>query len=172
MLRISKPVLLAFVATTLSGACLHFVYALFPNPVFALFSPVNESLWEHLKILFWPGLMAALCLRRRADAGGLAARLLALLLAGAVMLVVGYVYHIPLGGDALSFDICLYVLVMAMAFVLPGWFSGRISRRGRDAVYFLTLVTGVAILLFTFLPPGFLLFADLSGGVPRSGPPC
>lgn len=52
--------LAVFAAATLLGACLHFVYALFPNPVTALISPTCESLWEHLKLLFWPYL-AAMC---------------------------------------------------------------------------------------------------------------
>ena len=30
----------------------HFIYEWFPNKLFALFFPVNESIWEHMKILF------------------------------------------------------------------------------------------------------------------------
>lgn len=30
----------------------HFVYDLFPNVVSSIFFPVNESIWEHMKILF------------------------------------------------------------------------------------------------------------------------
>ena len=30
----------------------HFMYDLLPNNFFALFFPVNESIWEHMKILF------------------------------------------------------------------------------------------------------------------------
>ena len=59
MPRLSKNTLIAFVAATLAGACLHFVYALAPNFVTAVFSPVNESLWEHVKIIFWPVLATA-----------------------------------------------------------------------------------------------------------------
>ena len=47
MPKLSGRLLLAFAVTTVAGACLHFLYALLPNPVTALFSPVNESLWEH-----------------------------------------------------------------------------------------------------------------------------
>ena len=60
--RFSKAALFAFVIATLAGSCLHFVHDLFPSPVTALFSPVNESLWEHLKILFWPYLVSILLL--------------------------------------------------------------------------------------------------------------
>lgn len=30
----------------------HFAYELFPNLIFSFFFPVNESIWEHMKILF------------------------------------------------------------------------------------------------------------------------
>lgn len=30
----------------------HFLYEWFKNPLFAIFFPVNESIWEHMKILF------------------------------------------------------------------------------------------------------------------------
>lgn len=30
---------------------LHFLYDWFPNPFSAIFSPVNESIWEHMKLL-------------------------------------------------------------------------------------------------------------------------
>lgn len=36
------------------GALMHFIYSWFPNPVTALFSPINESVWEHLKMLILP----------------------------------------------------------------------------------------------------------------------
>ena len=29
----------------------HFIYNIFPNPLFAIFFPVNESIWEHMKLL-------------------------------------------------------------------------------------------------------------------------
>lgn len=30
---------------------IHFLYEWLPNPVFAIFFPVNESIWEHMKML-------------------------------------------------------------------------------------------------------------------------
>ena len=48
-----RPWLTFFAALGL-GVLLHFLYAWLPNPLTALFSPVRESLWEHLKILFYP----------------------------------------------------------------------------------------------------------------------
>ena len=32
----------------------HFIYDWLPNPFFATFAPISESVWEHLKIVFYP----------------------------------------------------------------------------------------------------------------------
>lgn len=36
------------------GLCFlfHFAYDILPNPVFAILFPVNESIWEHMKIIY------------------------------------------------------------------------------------------------------------------------
>ena len=57
-----KQIGLAFLLTALAGCLLHGLYALWPNAFTALASPIWESLWEHLKILAWPYLAAALVL--------------------------------------------------------------------------------------------------------------
>ena len=31
---------------------LHFIYQWLPNPFFAIISPVNESIWEHMKLVY------------------------------------------------------------------------------------------------------------------------
>lgn len=38
----------------------HFVYDWFPNNIFALFFPVNESIWEHMKIIYYCLLMGSI----------------------------------------------------------------------------------------------------------------
>lgn len=46
---------LKFIGTIISliiPFLLHFIYNFFPNFITSIFSPVNESIWEHMKILF------------------------------------------------------------------------------------------------------------------------
>ena len=158
---ISKRLLGAFVITTLAGACLHFLYDFFPNPVTALFSPVNESIWEHLKLIYWPYLAALFVVTGKAGRGNRGGWLFTLLVISVAMLLVGYVYHISLGGTSMAFDIGLYVILMALGFWLPGRLKS-VPGSG-TAVFFLVVLLGVALVLFTFLPPDHVLFADLSG---------
>ena len=50
-----KFTILGIIFTVITGTLLHFVYDLSNgNPVVGLFAPINESVWEHLKLLFYP----------------------------------------------------------------------------------------------------------------------
>ena len=85
-----RQLILTWIAALLAGCVLHFVYGWWPNAVTALFSPVNESLWEHVKLVFWPFLGAALALNRDRP-GGTRPWLLALPLLCALVLGLGWV---------------------------------------------------------------------------------
>lgn len=162
MPRLSKTEWIAFVAATAAGVCLHSLYTLLPCPATALVAPVRESLWEHVKLLYWPCLIAGLALRRQ-QPELLGQRAFALLAATAGMLGIGYLYHISFQGDSLIFDIVLYLLMMAVFFLLPHLLHQPFWQSFREVLVLLVLVLGIATLLFTFLPPNGLLFTDLSG---------
>ena len=50
--------LLGFAVTSIGGTLLHFSYDWLGNALWvAPFSGVNESTWEHMKLLFWPMLL-------------------------------------------------------------------------------------------------------------------
>ena len=52
--------LMGFAVTSLLGTVLHFLYDWLGGAVWvAPFSGVNESTWEHMKLLFWPMLFYA-----------------------------------------------------------------------------------------------------------------
>ena len=162
MSRLSRSVLLTFVAAVVAGSCLHFVYELFPCGVTALFAPVSESIWEHAKLIYWPCVAAALLLARK-ERESLGPRAFSLLLAVAFMLAAGYLYHIPLEGDSLLVDIALYVFSMGICFFLPLFLRQTFFQNRRGLLLLLAAALGAVILVFTFLPPAGLLFTDLSG---------
>ena len=47
-----KKIWFYIIGTFLLAFPFHFGYDIFPNPVNAIFFPVNESIWEHMKMLF------------------------------------------------------------------------------------------------------------------------
>jgi len=157
-----KPVRiwLIFCAALVLGVLLHFLYRWLPSPVTALLSPVRESLWEHLKVVLYPLLLSGLLIGGRR---AITPWLCALLIACSLLLLVGWIYHIPLRGDALWFDLGLYLAVMLLGFLLPRVLWPLTEWPGVGAACaILTLLLLVLMAVFTFSPPAGALFADLS----------
>ena len=160
----AMPWIVFFVALGL-GVLLHFLYNWFPIPLIGLFSTVKESLWEHIKILYFPLLLAALILGHGAPALR-SARLLVIPIVCILMLGIAWLYHIPLRGENVIFDLVLYVVMMGLGFLLPRWLWPLGDWPGvTQAAVVLVLLLGILIVWFTFSPPDNILFADLEEGV-------
>ncbi len=153
---------LVLAGTLAAGVALHFLYDWLPNPLVAVFSAVNESLWEHTKLIFWPLLGAGMLLAGK-DGAGRAAWRLGAVISALAMLGVAYVYHVVFGGEWLVFDLGLYAAAILLGFVLPGklWTVGE-RAWGRWLGRAAALLMAGALVWFTFFPPEGVLFADLS----------
>ena len=161
MIYPKRQLIVTWLAAMLAGCVLHFLYQWWPNAVTALFSPVNESLWEHVKLVFWPFLGAALLLNRERP-GGVRPWLRVLPLLCVLTLGLGWAYHVMLGGEALWVDIAVYIMVMTLGFWMSTRFSGPFQ--GFKWVLPVLAAIGLALLIgwFTLYPPQALLFRDLA----------
>ena len=156
-----KAYWIALIVAAVGGTALHFLYALLPNAVTALIAPVNESVWEHLKLLYWPFLAAAFVLTKgEADGRKRWCGLLAGLLR-APLLLLGAYYTLSCGFalHGLPLDLILYVLAMAGGFALawhlqkaefPAWVCG--------VLVIAAGVYGAALALFSFALPELPIF--------------
>ena len=150
-----------FTLAVLGGTALHFLYDVWPNPLTAVLAPVNESVWEHLKLLYWPFLAAAFVLTKgEADGRKRWCGLLAGLLR-APLLLLGAYYTLSCGFalHGLPLDLILYVLAMTGGFALawhlqkaefPAWVCG--------VLVIAAGVYGAALALFSFALPELPIF--------------
>ena len=166
MEKSTKKWLLCYLAAAALGVLLHFLFTWFPNPVLALISPVRESIWEHIKLIYFPLLAASIYMGRGGNGMGRAPWLLSLVVACSVMLCMGYVYHIIFRGEAVLADLILYFFALALGFLLPGTLWPLCGQPGVEkAAWALTALLGGLIVWFTFFPLDTALFADLSDAV-------
>lgn len=160
-----KQILYYLIAAGL-GVLLHFLFTWFPNPVLALVSPVRESVWEHIKLLYFPLLAVSLLMGRGGRGAGRAPWLLSTVAVCAAMAGAGCLYHIALRGESLYVDLALYFILLAVGFLLPRVLWPLCEWPGTDkAALVLAALLGALIVWFTFFPPDAALFADLSGAV-------
>lgn len=141
------------------GFLLHFTYeGSGDNMVVGVFSAVNESVWEHLKLAFWPTLLYALIeyfpLRRVAHNFVFAKTAAVYVMVGAIPAIF-YTYTQFTGEDILAIDIASFVIAVVVGqlvsytFLIRREFAGKLSW---GALFFLVLLAAVFV-VFTFTPP-------------------
>ena len=95
------------------GAAAHFFYEWSGNNFFVgMFSPVNESVWEHMKLAFFPMLLfsfAANLFLKKDYPGAASSALCGALLSTALIPVIFYTYSGVLGYNSLLPDILTFV---------------------------------------------------------------
>lgn len=168
--KVSSWQMAGFLFTAILGTLLHFLYDLTgQSPAAGLISAVNESIWEHMKLIFVPMVVFALVQRRFGfrDRGGFWwVKLTGILLALVLIPVLYYTYTGALGVEADWFNIAIFFLAAGAAFRLEAWLFQREKTcplPDRLAVGLIGLI-GAAFVVFTFLPPEIPLFQDPQDG--------
>ncbi|MCD8146133.1 MAG: DUF6512 family protein [Clostridiales bacterium] len=152
-----KRCLLPFGAALLLGVGLHGLFGLWPSILTEFLAPVNESIWEHVKIIFWPLLLVEFAFySKERRAGGLTA----VLLCCAGMLIIAWSYHVVLGGRLLAVDLVLFAATIGAYFPLRRWLP--VPRGSLSLLVGLYILAIGVLLAFTLTPPSGTLFNDPS----------
>ncbi len=160
---------IGFVFAVLFGTLLHFTYDWSnQSSIVGLFSAVNESTWEHMKILFFPMLIFAVVEYSvfREQRNFWCIKLLGIL-DGVVMIpILYYTYNGAIGQSPDWLNITFFVISAGMAYLLEAYlvkrdFNCRLSQR---FAIFLIVLLGVIFISFTFYPPKIPLFIDPTTG--------
>lgn len=165
--RVARWQLGGFLFVCAAGTALRFLYQWSGESVAAApFAAVNESVWEHMKLLFWPMLLWAGA--ERAVLGGYSrgfwpAKALGTLLGLALIPALYYTYTGALDVSVMWVDIAIFFVAAAAAFLAETRMLARDWRcRGgaRASALVLLLLLSAAFVLCTFVPPRFPLFRD------------
>lgn len=152
----------------ITGTLLHFTYEWFGGNFWASVGAVNESTWEHLKLLFFPMLAWTVIeyLVFGADTPGyLPIRAGSVLLGMLSIVVIFYTYSGVLGFNVAAVDIGSFFVSVALAFFFswkklqnpPAWSTGMWS--GILAAVVLILLAA-AFVAWTRTPPELAVFVD------------
>ncbi len=153
----------------ISGTLLHFAYeASGDHALVGLIAPVNESVWEHLKLLFWPVVLYTLLLWpfvRRQIPAWWAVMTIGLCVGLILIPVLFYTYSGILGTNVTWVDIALFFVGVAAVFLTAARltrsrFLSEHARTANTAALIVLALWAVAFAVFTESPPPIGIFSD------------
>lgn len=156
---------IGFLFTAIFGSINHFIYKLSGrNPIIGAFVSVNESTWEHMKLLFFPYLIYTtaewLIYGRKID-GFFFSRITGILIGLFMIPAIFYVYTGILGRNFAVVDILIFFAADAAAFYTSSRrIIHRIDHGTAKTISAVVIAVCLAVLFigFTFFPPDSPLF--------------
>ncbi|MBQ9534971.1 MAG: hypothetical protein IJU78_03920 [Clostridia bacterium] len=143
----------------LLGSAWHYFYTWSRGyPPLALVAPVNESVWEHLKLVWFPMLLVSLpLLRSHEPRAYLVSRFGGAIVGMLIVVLCFYGYTALTQKNVLWLDIVIYCLACIAGQVTARRLLEQGTRHA-DALIVLGVAITSAFLVFTFYPPRIFLF--------------
>ena len=157
--------LFGFAVATLGGTLLHFLYDWLGNANWiAPFSGVNESTWEHMKLLFWPMFIYAViqsfffkdyksfrCVKLRGILIGLS-----------LIPILFYTYNGVIGKSPDWINIAIFFISAAVAYAYEtrALTKNDISCGSPKIAFLILAAIGILFVIFTFITPKLAIFKD------------
>ena len=156
---------LGFAVTSLGGTLLHFLYEWLGEALWiAPFSGVNESTWEHMKLLFWPTFIFAIVQRclfsERKDFWCI--KLRGILLGITLIPMIFYTYNGAIGRSPDWVNIAIFFITAAIVYIYETklFCENRISCRKPKLAIIILCAIAALFVVFTFATPEIELFKD------------
>ena len=151
------------------GSLLHFTFE-WSNyqSLVGVFSAVNESVWEHLKIGFWPTLLFAIIEYRflkKYSNNFLLGKTVGIFVIPVVILVTFYSYTAILE-ESLLIDVLTFMgaVIIGQLVSLKLLIHRKLSEKFNIISLVALIIYGLAFIIFTFYPPILPIFQDPISG--------
>lgn len=146
------------------GTLLHFTYKFWGENIFvASFSAVNESVWEHLKLLFFPMLLTTIIgyfyIGKKVP-NFLCSKVLEIITSMLFIVIFFYTYTGIIGISILFIDIAsFFIAVILGEYLAYKLMIGNFECHNRVALIILTILL-ICFIIFTYYTPNIGLFKD------------
>ena len=156
---------LGWILTSFLGTALHFLYGWSGEAVWAApLSGVNESVWEHMKLLFWPmfiySIVQSFFFKDRKDFWCI--KLRGILLGLILIPIIFYTYNGVIGRSPDWINIAIFFISAAIAYIYETrLFNGEnVSCVSTGFAFSALFVLALLFVVFTFKTPEIGIFRD------------
>lgn len=163
MKNLKRYTIIGIIFVIITGTLAHFLYVWTGNNhIVGLFTPINESIWEHMKLLFFPMLLYSffMILKFRPVYPCITSALCFGMITGTFLIpLFYYAYTSILGRNIFILDISTFILSVIIAF----WLSYRLTLSCQlkfctSLLCIMVCILFVCFLIFTYHPPDIAVF--------------
>lgn len=166
--KLLKWEITGIIFTIIVGTLLHFVYEWSgESPLVSLFSPVNESVWEHLKMLFFPAMIFSFIEYLAVGynyKGFFTTKAISFIIGMLTIILLFYTYTLFTGNEILAVDIAIFIIGIIVMYVFSYRQMECKNYSDIPGIIILTIIT-LMFVIFTSFPPSLELFKDNSEDV-------
>lgn len=169
--KLLKIELIVTILELILGTLLHFIYEWSGNnTIIASFSAVNESVWEHLKLVFYPmlilGLIEYYFVKNIAN-NYIEAKAIGIFTAISFIVISFFTYTGIIGTNFFIIDILIFII----SIILGEWTSYKLMKRKNESTIQTKILAGGILIfllscfiMFTYVTPQVNLFRDFTNG--------
>lgn len=133
----------------------HFAYDLFPNKLFAILFPVNESIWEHMKLLYTPVIVSGvidmiISIRKNIKFNNL---FISIFLSSLISIITYLIIYLPIN-SLIGYNSLFAITLLFLIIILNQYISYKIlSSKGTKKINIIAII---------FIIIGFIIFGYLT----------
>lgn len=166
---IKRLQIISIIFSIILGTLLHFTFEVFSNNLFiASFSAVNESVWEHLKLVFFPMLIFAIIeyflLKNYNNKNNyIFAKTVGIIFAVLFITIFFFTYTGIIGNNYLTIDILSFLFAIIFGeFICYKLLikNNEINNKIKCISIFILLILFFSFIIFTYFPPKINYFKD------------
>lgn len=159
-----KRTVVGFIFVSIAGSLFHFIFQWSGyNRLAGIFFPVNESVWEHLKLIYLPFLIWTIIeyYILKKDKSNIFSKAIGTLCGMATIVIFYYTYTGTSGKNIEFLNIFSFFVGAAVAFAVDYlMIKSEKLKNNSTAGIIIFIITGAIFVVFTFAPPLIPLFRD------------
>lgn len=165
MNKLKRYTIIGIIFVLITGTLSHFVYELTGNNTFIGFLfPVNESVWEHMKLIFFPMLLYSFYMISKLDSDYpciISTAMFGVLLGTFLVPILFYTYSGILGYTSSFFDIGTFVVSILLSFIAVYRLTLSYKLVSYELLFnLLILIVAMCFFIFTYHPLNIGIFIE------------
>lgn len=164
MNKVKNYQIISVIFTFIVGTLLHFTYQLSgENAIIASFSAINESVWEHLKLLYFPmlltGIIGYFYIGKNVP-NFLCAKTTGIIVSMLFTVIFFYTYSGILGKNIAIIDISSFFIATILGEYVAYRLMNSTFQCNKETALIVLIIIGICFVTFTYSTPKLGIFKD------------